>query len=498
MTTQEFINHKPTSGCVEWQTCENPEELFSQWTNGWMPLIEVSAPSLPGWMYVLFDTEELFSDDTSRTIQLKSKVFPNKLDFVRTDANGQIVWREKINGFTKSTIKNNVTGANKVIVDSLSDLQGIWANTNVMINTTTIGWDTVAVLAVVTEVNSSTGELTLDRNVTVKKGDRLYRGSNNRDLCEDIANTYTPTCEVPYYSNFQSLQLSMNFTADDLAKDRVIYAYGENENTYIDRLWKPAKQGFNRELAYTILFGENTSSGVNTKTTTRGIFPSLIDAETCTGNSYIYDFTSCIGEDDDDAVISAYLDVLKAARESGYYEDGVMTAMINNAQWFELIKMRSSFYNYAGIQVIEENRTTHSGMYDYINLKVISISTDFGKVEFVMDSSLSEYFPSTPIMVIFPKKMIAMYQRKYDKVDSNMKAIANSWVPTLKMEDITPYVSYKNGGDECFSFVGKMWFAIALWGIYNGAWRVIKNMKSYKSGLACDINSLTGTIVASN
>ena len=475
------INQYPTSGCANSGTsCYNPEELFSQWTNGGLPLIEVTAQSMPGWTYVFFETEELFADNNSRVIQLKSKEFPERIDYVRTNANGQIVRYEKTNGFTKTQITASVVGSNVITVTDIADLQGIGPNTSILINTTdTLGQK--AVIAVIVSISGN--DITLDRNITVNAGDRLFRGANNRDYCEAISNTYTPTCEVEYYSNFQSLQLSMTFRGDDLAKDRVIYSYGANEQAYIDRLWKPARQGFVRELGHVILFGENTATNTSlgVKTTTRGIFPSLEEAETCSGEQFTYDFASCCGTDDDDMAISSYLDVIRNAYDSGYYKDGVMTAMINSAQRWELLKMRPSFLSYAGIQVYEENRQTHSGMYDFLTLRVISLQTDFARVEFVLDEILSSYYPTMPVMLIFPRSMVGMYQRKFEKVDSNMRAVANSGVPTLEMKDITPYISYLNGGDECFSFVGKVWFALAFGGIYNGAWRAIFNLKSYKS-----------------
>ena len=158
-----------------------------------------------------------------------------------------------------------------------------------------------------------------------------------------------------------------------------------------------------------------------------------------------------------------------------------MTAMINSAQRRELLKMRPSFLSYAGIQVYEENRQTNSGMYDFLTLRIISLQTDFARVEFVLDEILSSYYPTMPVMLIFPRSMVGMYQRKFEKIDSNMKAVANSGVPTLEMKDITPYISYLNGGDECFSFVGKIRFALAFGGIYNGAYRALFNMRSYKS-----------------
>ena len=475
------INHYPVNGCDNsGESCYNPDELFSQWTNGGLPLIEVTAQSMPGWTYVFFDTEELFADNTSRVIQLKSKEFPERIDYVRTNSNGQIVRYEKINGFTKATVDGPVINDDDITVTDIADLQGIGLHTSILINTTD-GMGTKAIIAVVTAINGNV--ITVDRNVTLNDQDVLFRGANNRDYCEAISNTYTPTCEVEYYSNFQSLQLSMTFRGDDLAKDRVIYSYGANEQNYIDRLWKPARQGFVRELGHVILWWENTATNIGNgvRTTTRGIFPSLTEAQTCSGDQFMYDFTTCCGEDDDDATISAYLDVIRNAYDSGYYKDGVMTAMINSAQRWELLKMRPSFLSYAGIQVYEDNRQTHTGMYDFLTLRIISLQTDFARVEFVLDEILSSYYPTMPIMVIFPRSMVGMYQRKYEKIDSNMRAVANSGVPTLEMKDITPYISYLNGGDECFAFVGKIRFALAFWGIYNGAWRAIFNMRSYKT-----------------
>ena len=246
------INHYPVNGCDNsGESCYNPDELFSQWTNGGLPLIEVTAQSMPGWTYVFFDTEELFADNTSRVIQLKSKEFPERIDYVRTNSNGQIVRYEKINGFTKATVDGPVINDDDITVTDIADLQGIGLHTSILINTTD-GMGTKAIIAVVTAINGNV--ITVDRNVTLNDQDVLFRGANNRDYCEAISNTYTPTCEVEYYSNFQSLQLSMTFRGDDLAKDRVIYSYGANEQNYIDRLWKPARQGFVRELGHVILW----------------------------------------------------------------------------------------------------------------------------------------------------------------------------------------------------------------------------------------------------
>lgn len=467
------VNNIPACG-----TCEKPEQILSNYVNNGLPLIEVTYAEIPGLMYILFNAAELDSTDTSRSINLKFKPFGEGVTGVLTDGDCRVEWRERINGFSKTKILTT-SATNTITVSSLDELQGIGPNTSVLI-ISTAGGATRRLVAVVQSVNTTTGELLLDRVVSVVADDVIFRGHNSRNDCDDISNNYTTICEVPYHSNFQKLQLSMTFSMCELNVDRAIYSGDEDVNTYVNRLWKPNRDGFVREMAHAFWRGENVTGSGSIKQQTRGLFTSIVEAQTCTGKALIHDLEDCCGTDDDDQIINAIIDITTDAWKSGFYNKEPITAVINSAGVAELMKMQADFYAFAGYTILEQNANESKAIQDFVYLRLISMWTPFTRVDYVLDHSLDEWYPDSSIMVLMPKSMVGLYQKKYKGLDDNMRAVLNSSSPTLQMKNITHVTGVRNL-EECMEFVGGLEFALVFGGVYSGAYRVIKNFQSYRS-----------------
>ena len=145
--------------------------------------------------------------------------------------------------------------------------------------------------------------------------------------------------------------------------------------------------------------------------------------------------------------------------------------------------MAPSFEEYFGIQMYRETPSSHEGCRDYVSLRVHGIEIEHGVVEFVLLEALNSYFYQDPIMILMPKSMFGAYQRKYKKVDSNLNVVegGDPMYPTFKLVDISDKINLESGGDECFAFITKLEFGLAQAGIYNDAYYVIRNAKSYKT-----------------
>jgi hypothetical protein len=254
-----------------------------------------------------------------------------------------------------------------------------------------------------------------------------------------------------------------------------------------------------RELMHTMRYGRNIArvNAFGENPQTRGILTSIQEAQNCTpGAVYMHNLESCCAGVDDDQTINAFVNILILAQKSGYYKDGLVTIVMNTAQMAELQKMQSSFNQFAGRTILKYDRTNHEGMMNYASLQVMGMSTEFGEIEFVLDQYLDETHPE-PFMVLMPKSMLGLYQDRVQGLDENMnvKSSVNAGIPTLALKDISQYTNYLNGGDECYNYVGKMWFYTVMGGIYNGARHTIQNMKNYRScGTVC---GPTGTGVQS-
>lgn len=473
-------------------TLQTPQELLTDMVNGWVPLIEITAPTYPAFAYLMFDTDVLFSDDTSRSIQLKFKSMGGEVAGLHTNAQNQIEWREKIRGFSKTTIAANVAASTTVRVVSIQQLQGIGPNTDVIIISTAAPFSTATPGQVLGNVVSVAGSvITLRNSVTVNANDVIIRGHNSRGYCSPILNTYTFLPEGIYTSNPQSLQLSMSFRTDDLNQDRLMYAYGKNVQSYVDELRRENRNGLMREMMHSFRYGRDvpTQNAAGEAPQSRGVLTSIQHAQNCAtdGSVFMHNLQACCDGVDDDQTINAFVNILILAQKSGYYKDGLVTIVMNTAQMAELQKMQSGFNQFAGRTILKYDRTNHEGMMNYASLQVMGVSTEFGEIEFVLDQYLDETHPE-PFMVLMPKAMMGFYQNKFMGLNENMnvREAVNAGVPTLLLKDISEYTNYLNGGDECFNYVGKLWFYTVMGGIYNGARHTIQNMKNYRScGTLC-------------
>jgi hypothetical protein len=473
---------------------KNELSILKEIVNDGLPIVHVFPYKMACMSYLLFDIEELFIDEaqTMTELQLRVKNLGNgQFTPVYTNDNCAMEWREEIHAFDYTTVVSATydgAASTDIVVSDISRLKGLGANTRVRFYTEATPFTAGSpgsISLVPSAIDAGADTITVAGDYSkLNAGDRVYRGANLRLRCATIDNQFDLNKRAKYLSYFQSLQGRVEFETCELSTDRAVYTSGKNPqflvNSKVNAMFENLLQV---DFMDAFLYGENVEQSGSTPSQTRGLLSSLQDAQVVTGNAYIVDILNAQGTTDDEAVITILIEFFIKAFESGYYNSEAITAIINTAQLKELMYMAPSFEEYFGIQMYRETPSSHEGCRDYVSLRVHGIEIEHGAVEFVLFEPLNSYFYGTPIMMLMPKSMFGMYQRKYSRVDSNAKVQGpETSYPRFKLTDISDKINLESGGDECFAFITKMEVGFIQAGIYNDAYYVIKNAKSYKSG----------------
>jgi len=484
----------------------NNIDLINELTNKGLPVVHVFPFKLACFSYLLFDIEEFFVDEKNTKTELMLKVknlWDGKFQPMYTTDNCGVKRWEEMHVFDYTTVAAPVAASATVTVTDATRLKGIGANTKIRFQTTTAPFSATnpgTKLGVIQTIVGNT--ITLVDTITLWAGDRVYRGANLRARCATIDNKYDRNQRAEYITYFQSLQANIDFETCDLSTDRLVYAVdGSNPQSLINLDVNNTFEGLlKNDFVDVFLYGENQAQNGAVASQTMGLLTTLQDAQTSTGTPYIVDLDGLTGTDTDEAVIAVMIEYFIKAFESGYYSNEPVSSVINNDQLKHLMFMAPEFEEFFGIQFYRENPSSHQGCRDYVSLRVHGIEIEHGVVEFVLFEPLSAYFPDTPIMMLMPRSMVGFYSRKYPTIDSNMKIKetfdSNTMYPKFSFKDISMYKNYLSGGDECLSFVTKLEFALARAGIYNNAYYVLKNAKSYRRP-GSNLGATTSIVVAS-
>lgn len=461
-------------------------EVLAEIVNDGLPLVHVFPYKLSCFSYLLFDIEEIFMDEEGTATQLTltpKGIGGGKFTLVMTDEECAMQRQEEMHTFEYATVSSDVTATDEVTVNDITLLRGIGPSTKVRFQTGTAPFTTQSPgtkNAVVTAISGNT--ITLASPITLAAGDRMFRGANLRIRCEDIDNRYTLNKQGTYKSYFQTIQASLKFKTCDLSKDRAKFKITNGTpNLWVNAHINATFEGLLKvEYIDAFLYSENVEEIEGTQASqTSGLVTRLQDAQVATGDNYILDFSALVGTTDDEQVISALVDVFIARFDSGYYADGVITAAVNSVQINHLMQMSSQFYEYFGVQVYKESSETHQGCRDYASLKVLGLDIEHGYIEFVAFEPFNHYFPVTPIMILMPKPMFGMYGRDKSKLDSDLNVMPGDTELTFEWKDISEIVNARSI-DECFEYITQLEFAFAQAGIYNGAYAIIKNARSFR------------------
>lgn len=469
------------------QNYRNNLDVLKEIINSGLPVVHVFPYKLSCFSYLLFDIEEYFIDETQTTTELMLKVKNlgnGKYELLLTDNNCGMKWREELHVFDYTTVSNAVNNANTVPLVDISRLKGIAANTKVRFYTGTAPFTPTSPgskNAIVQSVGATSIDLV--DPITLDAGDKVFRGANLRLRCGAISNKYVKNNRADYTSYFQSIQASLDFETCDLSKDRAVYVGGNNPQMLVNADVNATFENLLKvDFLDVFLYAENQPQ-TSVPSQTMGLLTTLQNAQTSTAKAYIIDVSNAVGTDTDENVISVLIEYFVKAFDSGYYNSEPICAAINGAQLKHLMLMAPAREEYFGIQLFRENPTTHEGCRDYVSLRVHGIEIEHGTIEFVLFEPLNAYFEETPIMLLMPRSMVGFYQRRYVTIDSNLKVqetFDTGMYPRFKFKDISMYANYASGGDECLSFVTKLEFALARAGIFNDAYYVIKNAKSYR------------------
>jgi len=487
MTTQGV----PNNGL----TLRNNLDLFKQIINDGLPIVHVFPYKLACMSYLLFDIEEFFLDEEAKTTELQLKVKnlgDGKFNLTMTDQDCAMQRWEELHVFDHAILDGAVVATDTITVLDVSFLKGITTNTKIRIQSTSATNEQTC-LAIVTNVAGNV--LTLDRNVTAEDGDKVFRGANLRVRCTAIDNTYELNRRANYNSYFQSIHGHITFTTCELSAHREIYT----PQNGMSQLLVNAKSSalfeglLKNDLMDIFLYGENLPEAGAQASQTRGLITTIQEAQVATGQTFIFDLAPAIGTTDDEAVIKALIEIWIRAFESGYYYAEPITAMINTTQLKQLMYMAPAFEEFFGIQMYKETDASHEGCRDYISLRVHGIEIEHGVIEFVLFEPLNAFY-AEPLMILVPRSMFGMYQRKNSKVDSNMNVTEQAGVamfPKFTFTDVSSIIYAESGGDECFKFITKLELAFVQAGIFNCAYYVIRNAKSYRDTLATGITAPT-------
>lgn len=459
--------------------------------NNWMPVVHVFPYKMACMSYLLFDVEEYFIDESqSKTeLQLRVKNFWDgkfSLTVMTNEDCGLERW-EEIHTFDYTTVAADVTASATVTLVDASRLKGIQPSTRIRFETNA-GTNPVTRVWLVTVVAGNT--ITLSETITLKAWDKVFRGANLRKRCGTIDNSYQLNKRAKYISYFQTLQADLEFETCEISQDRNVYYINSKTPQFLVN--QKANAMFENLLKVDFLdmflYAENQAQGswATAAAQTMGLLSTIQDAQISNGKAYILDLASAVGTTDDEKVIATLIAIRVRAFQSGYYNNEPITAIINSKQLENLMFMAPAFEEFFGIQMYKENPSTHQGCRDYVSLRVHGIEIEHGIIEFVLFSPLDFYYDLTPIMILMPRSSVWMYQRKFTKVDSNLR-VSQAWpemFPKFTVKDISEYTSFSSGGDECFKFITKLEAGLAYAGIYNDAFYVLKNAKSYRMAQA--------------
>lgn len=487
---------------------QNAYEIVSPIINEGLPLVVIAQNK---WQALgeLFFKREIKEEGGTAYLNyvFKSGVGGNRtFQRVWTNANCAIEWRELTVEPIHTTVNATANNAATLTVANIADLRGVGANTRLIVQR-----PTGLVFVTVASIAGNVITLEAGQTITASVGDKVYRGVYGRgsSCTAAIDNQYTVRQPKKYESYFRKLNVTLSFQTCDLSVDRFVN-YMDKANgaqVYVDALNHAVLEGFMTEFKHAVYFDRNLAAGnvvnANGAAETYGLITHIQKAQenSPSAGNLMYDYSSCCdnGVDEDDNpipatkqntlnMIGSFLDTVLDAHESGLYDTGVVTVACNAAQLREIMKLQGAFAEYTGVTVYHET-SGHEAL--SVGMDIVKIKYGPVTIEFLYEETFDEM--AFPFHVILPKNQIALYQRKYTAVNSDMKVteqingFIDAGIPYLKFKDRTEYVT--NGMGDCFVFVGEFEFAVVFAGVDKGAYRVGMNLASCVAG--CDVQSAT-------
>ena len=299
----------------------------------------------------LFDTQLNNLGDTVIGLKLKNI---NVINAKYTNANCALEWIEKYDCRSEANIVS-VAGA-VITVDAVKKLRGVNTGSKLLVSDPATGASEV--VDVVSVVGNA---ITVNPAPTVTAGvvSRLQYTATGTTCNANATNVYTSIEEGTYSTPFRRVRLTMDFTQCDLSVQR--YAYGDPARAFLDDLVATGAYGAREEFT-SVFYLDNgrqnpATSNINTNET-NGIISGIQYAQGVAGKNFIHDFssicTTCPGTDceKDEAVVSAFYDILMAMYDTGLYNSNPITIVANKQQYDELRKLEKVFADYHQITLV--------------------------------------------------------------------------------------------------------------------------------------------------
>lgn len=473
---------------------ENVIDILSPLTNEGKYIIHIFNKRWTKLWRLFFDeVSELDEKSQQQFLNYKFKD-PSEMKFsgyVMTNSDCAFEWREEVLCTPKTTVATNaLINATTLIVTDVTKLMGIGDGSEIYI----IKANGKIAKARVASVNTGTDTLTLDApglSLAVTAGDTVYRGAWNRSwsCAAAIANEYTYRGARKYTSNFRKINGSLDFASCDLSVDR----YVGDAASFVKVKEKALYEGMVNEML-TAFFLDTNVEDTGAGSETMGLLPAIQKAQDDGDFDLIYNYAGCapavnatVAEQEEatQGMIGAWFDAILRAYDSGMYEDGKVTVVVNHEQVKAIIKLVPAIRDYVGVTLYQEANSN-----DISGLDIPVLTYGGLKIEFLYEKFLDIY--RFPFHIILPRSGVGVFQRNFPMLTSNGKAIQaiknlnakiGAGYPVFRVVDRTDFDT--NGMGDCFKFKYEAEFAVVWAGMDKGAYLVGLNLAPFTTN--CDI-----------
>jgi len=450
----------------------------------------------------LFFEEVAELDEATQTQFLNYKFKdPSNMKFsgyVMTNSDCAFEWREEVLCVPKTTVQTNaLITATTLVVADVTKLMGIGDGSELFI----VKADGKIARAKVASVNTGTDTITLDApglSLAVTAGDTVYRGAWNRSwsCTAAIQNEYTYRSARKYQSFFRKINGSLDFASCDLSLDRYVNDGRNQAEKFVKIKENALYEGLVNEML-TAFFLDTNVADTGTGSETMGLLPAIQAAQDDGDFNIIFDYSGCCpaGVTDTEKevatqqMLGAWFDNLMRAYDSGMYEDGKITVVVNHEQVKALIKLTPAIRDYMGVNIFQD-----ANVNEISGLDIPVITYGGLKITFMYEKFLDVF--QFPFHIVLPENAVGVFQRDFPMLTANgnsIKAVKNlnakvgAGYPVFRVIDRSEIDG--NGFSDCFKFKYEAEFAVAWSGIDKGAYNIGMNLKSCSD--VCDVCSAT-------
>ncbi len=471
---------KTDCGLVGATNVRNPLDIISPVIESGIDPLMIMGPEYPLTPF-LFDTQLNSIGDTVIGLKLKNI---NVVNAKYTNANCALEWIEKYDCRIEANI---VSVAGSVItVDSIKKLRGVNTGSEILLSDPATGAsETVTVVSVLGNT------ITVNPAPTVVAGvvSRLQYTATGSACNANANNVYTSIEEGTYQTPFRRIRLTMDFTQCDLSVQR--YAYGDPAKAFLDDLVASGAVGAREEFS-SVFYMDNgwtmpSTTNINTNQT-NGLITGIQYAQGVANKNFIHDFSlicdTCTGTDceKDEAVVSAFYDILMAMYDTGLYNSNPITLVANKQQYDEMRKLEKVFADYHQITLVYNPGDQFQSIYSSLNM--IRLPFAYVNVDIYLDRWLDRF--QTPVMLAMPAHRVFVAQRPFYSVEASdsgtikaMNSSLSAGNPKFKFINRTEIEG--DGTGECVKLKAYMDLAVLPQWIFTGAYRIFLNLKACSS-----------------